>query len=153
VVEHNRAAAIKRAHGPAAALPLARVHHTAPEGGKPSACISTDSWFQCPRTSSPTTGAARKFGKLWMQVGELEVHECTADDVKPGKLTSFPQPVKLKPDELVVFPWIVFKSHRHRDAVNKKVMADPLMAQVDPKSMPFRGQRMSLGGLKEIVRL
>jgi uncharacterized protein YbaA (DUF1428 family) len=96
---------------------------------------------------------ARKFGKLWIQHGALEVHECAADDVKPGKLTSFPQAVKLKPDELVVFSWIVFKSRRHRDAVNKKVMADPLMAQVDPKSMPFDGQRMFWGGFKEIVRL
>lgn len=96
---------------------------------------------------------ARKFGALWIKHGALELHECVADDVKPGKLTSFPQAVKLKPDEVVVFSWIVFKSRRHRDAVNKKVMADPLMAQVDPKSMPFDGRRMFWGGFKEIVRL
>ena len=96
---------------------------------------------------------ARKFGKLWIHHGALEVHECAADDVKPGKLTSFPQAVKLKPDEMVVFSWIVFKSRRHRDAVNKKVMADPLMARVDPKSMPFDGKRMFWGGFKEIVGL
>lgn len=96
---------------------------------------------------------ARKFGKLWIQHGALEVHECAADDVKPGKLTSFPQAVKLKPDEMVIFSWIVFKSRRHRDAVNKKVMADPLMALVDPKSVPFDGKRMFLGGFKEIVGL
>jgi uncharacterized protein YbaA (DUF1428 family) len=96
---------------------------------------------------------ARKFGALWIQHGALELHECVGDDVKPGKLTSFPQAVKLKADEVVVFSWIVFKSRRHRDAVNKKVMADPLMAQVDPKSMPFDGKRMFWGGFKEIVRL
>jgi len=96
---------------------------------------------------------ARKFGALWSQHGALEVHECAADDVKPGKLTSFPQAVKLQPDELVVFSWIVFKSRRHRDALNKKVMADPLMAQMDPKSTPFDGKRMFWGGFKEIVRL
>jgi uncharacterized protein YbaA (DUF1428 family) len=96
---------------------------------------------------------ARKFGALWIQCGALEVHECAADDVKPGKWTSFPQAVKLNPDEMVVFSWIVFKSRRHRDAVNKKVMADPLMAQMDPKSMPFDGKRMFWGGFKEIVRL
>ncbi|HRD96919.1 MAG TPA: DUF1428 domain-containing protein [Rubrivivax sp.] len=96
---------------------------------------------------------ASKFGKLWIQHGALEVHECAADDVKPGKLTSFPQAVKLKPDELVVFSWIVFKSRRHRDAVNKKVMADPLMARVGPKTMPFDGKRMFWGGFKEIVGL
>jgi uncharacterized protein YbaA (DUF1428 family) len=96
---------------------------------------------------------ARKFDKLWIKYGALEVHECAADDVKPGKLTSFPQAVKLKPDELVIFSWIVFKSRRHRDAVNKKVMADPMMAHMDPKSMPFDGQRMFWGGFKEIVGL
>ncbi len=95
---------------------------------------------------------ARKFGKLWMQHGALEVHECAADDVLPGKLTSFPQAVKLKPDELVIFSWIVFKSRRHRDAVNKKVMADPMMADMSPQSAPFDSQRMFFGGFKEIVR-
>jgi len=96
---------------------------------------------------------ARKFGALWIKCGALEVHECAADDVKPGKSTSFPQAVKLKPDELVVFSWIVFESRRHRDAVNKKVMADPMMADMNPKAMPFDGKRMFWGGFKEIVRL
>jgi uncharacterized protein YbaA (DUF1428 family) len=96
---------------------------------------------------------ARKFGALWIQHGALEVHECVADDVKPGKLTSFPQAVKLRPDELVVFSWIVFKSRRHRDAVNKKVMADPLVAGAEMNDMPFDGKRMFWGGFKEIVRL
>ena len=96
---------------------------------------------------------ARKFGALWIKYGALEVHECAADDVKSGKSTSFPQAVKLAPDELVVFSWIVFKSRRHRDAVNKKVMADPMMADMDPKSVPFDGKRMFWGGFKEIVRL
>jgi uncharacterized protein YbaA (DUF1428 family) len=96
---------------------------------------------------------ARKFDALWIRHGALEVHECVADDVKPGKSTSFPQAVKLKPDEIVVFAWIVFKSRRHRDAVNKKVMADPLMASVDPKNMPFDGQRMFWGGFKQFLGL
>jgi uncharacterized protein YbaA (DUF1428 family) len=96
---------------------------------------------------------ARKFGKLWIQHGALEVHECAADDVKPGKLTSLPQAVKLEPDETVVFSWIVYKSRRHRDAVNQKVMADPLVANMAHRSMPFDGQHMFWGGFKEIVRL
>jgi uncharacterized protein YbaA (DUF1428 family) len=96
---------------------------------------------------------ARKYDTLWIQYGALEVHECVADDVKPGKLTSFPQAVKLKPSEVVVFSWIVYKSRRHRDAVNKKVMADPLMADVNPKSMPFDAKRMFWGGFKAIVSL
>jgi uncharacterized protein YbaA (DUF1428 family) len=96
---------------------------------------------------------ARKLDKLWIKHGALEVHENVADDVKAGKLTSFPQAVKLKPDEVVVFSWTVFKSRRHRDAVNKKVMAEPVMQDMDPKSMPFDMKRMFWGGFKEIVRL
>ena len=96
---------------------------------------------------------ARKFGKIWIDYGALEVRENVADDVKPGKLTSFPQAVKLEPDEVVVFSWIVFKSRRHRDAVNASVMADPRVTGMDPKSNPFDGRRMFWGGFKEIVSL
>lgn len=96
---------------------------------------------------------ARKFDALWIKYGALEVHECVADDVAPGRWTSFPRAVKLKPDEIVVFAWIVYKSRRHRDAVNKKVMADPMMADPDPKKMPFDGKRMVWGGFKEIFGL
>ena len=49
---------------------------------------------------------ARKSAKIWTEHGALDYVECIADDVKPGKLTSFPQSVKLKRDEIVVFPWM-----------------------------------------------
>ena len=97
---------------------------------------------------------ARKAGKVWREHGALEYCECVADDVKPGKYTSFPQSVKLKPDETVVFSWIVYKSRKQRDIINAKVMSDPrLKAMMDPKSMPFDGKRMFWGGFKGIVEL
>jgi len=97
---------------------------------------------------------ARKAGKIWKEFGALDYIECVADDVKPGKLTSFPQAVKLKPDETVVFSWIVYKSRRQRDSVNAKVMKDPRLApMMDPKAMPFDGKRMFWGGFKTIVEL
>jgi uncharacterized protein YbaA (DUF1428 family) len=96
---------------------------------------------------------ARKAGKLWREHGALEYFECVADDVKPGKLTSFPQSVKLKPGETVVFAWIVYKSRADRNRVNKKVMADPRLAQMDPKGMPFDSKRMIWGGFKMMVAL
>jgi len=97
---------------------------------------------------------ARKAGRVWREHGALEYRECVADDVKPGKLTSFPQAVKLKPDEVVVFSWIVYASRRERDRINKKVMADPrLAAMMDPKTLPFDGKRMFYGGFKPIVEL
>jgi uncharacterized protein YbaA (DUF1428 family) len=68
---------------------------------------------------------ARKAGKVWRAHGALDYVECIADDVKPGKSTSFPQSVKLKKDEVVWFSWIVFRSRRDRGRINAKVMKDP----------------------------
>ena len=97
---------------------------------------------------------ARHAGKIWREHGALEYIECIADDVKPGKLTSFPQAVKLKKDEVVWFSYIVFKSRSHRDRVNAKVMKDPrLAAGMDPKSLPFDGKRMIYGGFKTMVKV
>lgn len=97
---------------------------------------------------------ARKAGKIWKEHGALAYVECLADDVKPGKLTSFPQAVKLKVGEAVVFSWIVYASRKQRDSINAKVMKDPrLAAMMDPKSMPFDGKRMFWGGFKTIVEM
>jgi uncharacterized protein YbaA (DUF1428 family) len=96
---------------------------------------------------------AAKAGKVWREHGALDFVECVADDVKPGKVTSFPQSVKLKAGEVVVFSWIVYKSRAHRDNVNKKVMADPrLKAMMEPKNMPFDGKRMIYGGFSVLVQ-
>jgi len=97
---------------------------------------------------------ARKCGKIWMEYGALEYVECVADDVKPGKFTSFPQSVKLKPGEVVWFSWIVYKSRKHRDQVNAKVMKDPrLAATMEPKAMPFDSNHMIYGGFRTMVDL
>jgi uncharacterized protein YbaA (DUF1428 family) len=96
---------------------------------------------------------ARKYDKLWIAEGALAVHECVADDVKPGKLTSFPQAVMLQDDEVVVFSWIVYRSRKHRDKVNAAVMARPEMQGMSDKDMPMDGKRMFWGGFKEIVAL
>ena len=97
---------------------------------------------------------ARKAGKVWLEHGALEYKECVADDVKPGKYTSFPQSVKLKANEIVVFSWILYKSRKHRDGVNAKVMKDPRMkSMMDAKSMPFDAKRMFYGGFKTLVDL
>lgn len=97
---------------------------------------------------------ARLAGKVWREHGALDYKECLAHDVKPGKHTSFPQSVKLKPGETVVFSFIVYKSLADRNRINKKVMADPrLAAMMDPKKMPFDGKRMFWGGFKVFVDL
>ena len=95
---------------------------------------------------------AQKAGKIWMEFGALEFRECVADDVKPGKVTSFPQSVKLKKDETVMFSWIVYKSRKDRDRINKKVMMDPRLAKMmQGKDNPFDAKRMIYGGFKTIV--
>ena len=97
---------------------------------------------------------ARLAGKVWREHGALEYVEAVEDDVKPGKHTSFPQSVKLKPGEVVVFSFAVYTSRAHRDRVLKKVMADPRLAgMMDPKAMPFDGKRMFWGGFKEMISL
>ena len=96
---------------------------------------------------------ARKAGKVWREHGALDYVECIADDVSVGKRTSFPRSVKLKPDEVVWFSYIVYKSRRHRDQVMKMVMADPRLASmIDAKDMPFDGKRMFWGGFRTVVR-
>ena len=96
---------------------------------------------------------ATKAGKVWREHGALDYREWVAEDVKVGKLTSFPRSVKMKPGETVVFSWITYKSRAQRDRVNAKVMADArLKSMMDPKSMPFDTKRMIYGGLKKLVK-
>jgi len=95
---------------------------------------------------------ARRAGKVWMEHGALAFRESVADDVKPGKLTSFPQAVKLKAGEVVVFSYAVYKSRRARDRIMGKVMNDPRLADMmSSKDMPFDGKRMFWGGFKTMV--
>lgn len=90
--------------------------------------------------------------KVWIDHGALEYYECMADDAPKGKVTSFPQSVKLKAGEVVIFAYVVYKSRKHRDAVLKKVMNDERLApMMNPKEMPFDGMRMIYGGFKAIV--
>jgi uncharacterized protein YbaA (DUF1428 family) len=94
---------------------------------------------------------ASNAGRIWREYGALDYKECVADDVKPGKVTSFPQSVKLKPGETVFFSYIVYKSRAHRDRVNAKVMKDPRIAKMGPDAMPFDGKRMIYGGFEVLV--
>ncbi|MDB5936276.1 MAG: ybaA [Massilia sp.] len=97
---------------------------------------------------------SRTCGEIWREFGALSFRENVADDVKPGKLTSFPQAVNLEDNEVVVFSWIEYNSRAERDAINDKVMKDPRLAEfMKPESMPFDGKRMIYGGFETIVDL
>lgn len=95
---------------------------------------------------------ARKAGHIWREHGALAYMECAADDVPEGKLTSFPRAVKLQDGETVIFSWIVYRSRRERDAINKKVLADPRL-KMAASAMPFDTKRMIWGGFKTIVEM
>ncbi|MDR5797646.1 DUF1428 domain-containing protein [Caballeronia sp. LZ008] len=97
---------------------------------------------------------AEAAGKIWLEYGALEFVETIADDVKPGKLTSFPQSVQMKEGETVAFSYIVYESREQRDSVNAKVMEDPrLKTMMESGETPFDPQRMFFGGFTTIVEL
>ncbi len=97
---------------------------------------------------------ARLGAKVWKDHGALAYVEAVADDVKPGKWTSFPQAVKLKAGEEVWFSYAVYRNRAHRDRVMKKVMLDKRFdVYKDGKKLPFDGKRMIWGGFKVAVEL
>ena len=87
---------------------------------------------------------------VFKDYGALKCVECWGDDVPEGKLTSFPMAVQRKPDETVVFSWVVWPSKAARDAGWAKMMEDPRMAE-DANPMPFDGKRLIYGGFQPIV--
>lgn len=95
---------------------------------------------------------AKGASKLWIEHGALEYIEAVGDHLDIEGMVPFGKGVRQKPDETVVFAYIVYKSRAHRDRVNKKVMADPrVMALCDPKKSPFDFKRMQYGGFKTAV--
>ena len=94
---------------------------------------------------------AKQAGTNWREHGALEYRECVGDDLEIDGMLSFPQGIQAKPDETVIFAWIVFRSKAHRDRVNAKVMQDPRLANMNPEIMPFDHKRMLYGGFKLLV--
>lgn len=91
-------------------------------------------------------------GQIWMEHGALSYKECVAEDMKVKCGLPFPKVFKPKRGEVIVFAYIVFKSRKHRDTVNRKVMNDPRMEEA-PKEMPFDFKRMVSGGFEAMVDL
>lgn len=95
---------------------------------------------------------AKKAGRIWKEYGALEYRECTADDTNTQFGIPFPKLAKTKPDETVVFSWIVYKNKAQRDRINAKIMKDPrfekMMEGMEP---PFDCKRMAYGGFKIAV--
>lgn len=88
--------------------------------------------------------------KVWIKFGALDYKECIIDDARPKFVAmTFPKIAKAKAGEAVWFSFIVYKSRRHRDAVNKKVMAYFAKKYPDaPMEMPFDMKRFAYAGFK-----
>jgi uncharacterized protein YbaA (DUF1428 family) len=106
-------------------------------------------------------GAYKKMAEIgrdiWMKHGALDYKECVGDDLTPDmggmKVMTFPKLTKQKKGEVICFSYIVYKSRKHRDEVNAKVMKDSMMNEKKWKNkpMPFDMKRMAYGGFKAIV--
>ena len=96
---------------------------------------------------------ASEANKVWKRFGALDYKECMIDDAKPqGVFFTFPKMAKIKPGETVWFSYITYKSRKHRDEVNKKVMA--YFSEKYGKNempMPFDMKRFAYGGFKVVV--
>lgn len=93
---------------------------------------------------------AREARDIWKKFGALDYKECIIDDPKPKLVTfTFPKMARVKPGEAVWFSFITYKSRRHRDAVNKKVMAYfEKKYGKNQMQMPFDMKRFAYAGFK-----
>lgn len=97
---------------------------------------------------------AKDGGKTWKKFGALDYKECVIDDKAPQQVTlTFEKMIKAKPDEVVIFSFITFRSKVHRNQVNKKVMAYFEKKYTDSKdmAMPFDMKRMAYAGFQTFV--
>jgi len=91
--------------------------------------------------------------KMWMKHGALQYFECVGDDLKGmPECGNFKEMVGLKPTETAFFSFIIYKNKAHRDAVNKKVMAEMQKQAPENMKMPFDVKRMAYGGFKTLVQ-
>lgn len=100
---------------------------------------------------------AKEGAATWMKYGALQYFECMGEDLVTKdmggmKALEFTSMAKAKPTETVWFSFIVFKSKKHRDEVNAKVMEAMEKAMGDKEmTMPFDMKRMAYGGFQAEV--
>lgn len=100
---------------------------------------------------------ADKVAGIWKEHGALEYYECVGDDMHRQGTRPFTDLVAAKPNETVIFGWVVFPSREVRDSANAKVESDPRMRDlvaplVDPSAPIFDPGRMAYGGFRTIVQ-
>ena len=100
------------------------------------------------------TELARTAAKVFRDNGAVSVMEAWGVDVPDGKVTSFPMAVKLKPEETVVFSWIIWPDKRSAETGKTASMKqfEETMGG-DMSNMPFDGSRMMWGDFESIVEM
>jgi len=101
-------------------------------------------------------GVAQKVAAIWKEYGASSYFEFVGDDLHLEGTRSFAELVDLKPDEVVIFGWVVFPSKKVRDQANREVPSDLRMAELlapltDPNRLIFDAGRMVYGGFKNLV--
>jgi uncharacterized protein YbaA (DUF1428 family) len=96
---------------------------------------------------------AEAVAEIWMEHGALDYLEYVGDDITLEGTRSFVDLVAATEDETIVFGWVVFDSREARDLANKKVAADPRMADlIKSSNSGFDAKRMAYGGFRSLVR-
>lgn len=101
---------------------------------------------------------AEKVAEIWKEYGAIAYYEFVGDDLFLDGTKSFTETVEATKDEEIIFGWVVFPSKDIRDLANKKVPADPRMAELiapltNPEKLIFDAGRMVYGGFKSLVEL
>lgn len=97
---------------------------------------------------------AAEVGKISMKHGALAYRECVLEDPKAEHGVAFTKLLETSPQEAVVMAFVIYKSKKHREKVNAKVMKDKRMQEIcEDKSFPFNPKRMTYGGFETIVNL
>lgn len=95
---------------------------------------------------------ASKTAKLWKEYGAIDYKECVGDDLKNQGVASFLTQMKAKKGETIIFAWITYRSKKHRDSVNKKIITDPRLDAMVANTGPlFDSKRMVYGGFNIMV--
>lgn len=94
---------------------------------------------------------AKKASAVWKEHGALQYVEAVLDDHAPKGMVDFTKSAGAKKSEAVVLAFVVYRTKGERNRVNKKIMADPRLADMMAGAVPFDVARMAFGGFKVIV--
>jgi uncharacterized protein YbaA (DUF1428 family) len=95
---------------------------------------------------------AKAAGKIFRKHGALTYREYVISDANAWDMKTYPQIMRAKPGETIVYAEVSFKSEAHRNKSMKAIIADPKMETiVPPGGCPFNYKRMAYGGFKILV--